>query len=285
MLQKRTRAPRIGGRVCPVSNHDQSASPTPTSPTALAQVTLCFLDLAFLIEVRLDEPLMQRERSPRRLEDLPAIDDAQRVIHAQPKPLQDGGQVPGIDAVAVDRGLTPYRFEPGPGREKPSAGDDCRAPGRAGQWRLTRVRVLPTALRRMRRRRGDRHAGGFRASASPNGRRNGGKRPVLRAFPGRPGWAVMAFHGQYDEPRPLIHRRARPPAPCRAPAHPGWAGRRRDLPAEFRVAAAGSGRRRSACPHFAARTRRPRGYARGRESGRCSGGRLARARDRQGAAR
>ena len=76
-------------------------------------MTLCFLDFALLIEVRLHDPLMQRERGPRRLEDLPAIDDAQRVIHAQPQPLQDGGQVPGIDAVAVDRRLASYCFEPG----------------------------------------------------------------------------------------------------------------------------------------------------------------------------
>ena len=56
---------------------------------------------------------MQRERGPRRLENLPAIDDAQRVIHPQPQAFQHGGQVPGVDAVAVDGRLAPDRLEPG----------------------------------------------------------------------------------------------------------------------------------------------------------------------------
>ncbi len=82
-------------------------------PGGIGKMTHCFLDIAFLIEVRPHDPLMQRERTPRRLEYLPAIDNAQRVINLLAQPLQDGGQVPGIDAVAVDRRLAPYRFEPG----------------------------------------------------------------------------------------------------------------------------------------------------------------------------
>ena len=37
LVQKRTRAPRTGGRVRPESSQDQSASPTPTSPAAPAR--------------------------------------------------------------------------------------------------------------------------------------------------------------------------------------------------------------------------------------------------------
>jgi hypothetical protein len=37
-------------------------------------------------------PLMHPEGVQRRLEDRAAIDDAQRVIHAQPKPLQHRGE-------------------------------------------------------------------------------------------------------------------------------------------------------------------------------------------------
>ena len=84
-------------------------------------MTLCFLDFAFLIEVRLDDPLMQRERASRCLEDLPPIDDAQRVVHAQPEPLQHGGEVPRINAVAVNRRLASHCLKPCPvqkGRQK-----------------------------------------------------------------------------------------------------------------------------------------------------------------------
>ena len=81
------------------------------------EVALGHLHFALLVEVRRRDPLVQAERGAGRREDGAAIDDAQRVIHAQSQPLQHGGEVPGIDAVTVDRGLAPYRLEPGPVEE------------------------------------------------------------------------------------------------------------------------------------------------------------------------
>jgi len=80
------------------------------------------LHLPLLIEIRLDDPLVQGQRGPRRLKNLPAIDDAQGVIHAQPQPLEHGGEVPGIDALAVDGRLAPHRLEPGAIEEGGSRG-------------------------------------------------------------------------------------------------------------------------------------------------------------------
>ena len=51
-----------------------------------------------------------------------AIDDSQRVIHAQAQPLEDGGEVPGIDAVAVHRGLAADRLEPRPMQKRRQQG-------------------------------------------------------------------------------------------------------------------------------------------------------------------
>ena len=69
------------------------------------QVLLGLLDLAFLVEIRRDDPLVQRQRMPGGVEDFAAVDDAERAVHAQPQPLQHGGEVPGVDQLAVDRGL------------------------------------------------------------------------------------------------------------------------------------------------------------------------------------
>ena len=44
--------------------------------------------------------------------------DAQRVIHAQAQPFEDGGEVPGIDFLAVDRGLAAHRLEAGAVEER-----------------------------------------------------------------------------------------------------------------------------------------------------------------------
>jgi hypothetical protein len=74
----------------------------PDEADGAGQVQLGDLYLAFLIEVRLDNPLMQAQRHARGLKDLAAIDDAQRVIHAQSQALQNGGHMPRINAVAVD---------------------------------------------------------------------------------------------------------------------------------------------------------------------------------------
>ena len=38
-------------------------------------------------------------------EDGAAVDDAERAVHTEAKPFEHGGEVPGIDRQAVDRGL------------------------------------------------------------------------------------------------------------------------------------------------------------------------------------
>ncbi len=55
---------------------------------------------------------MQGECRARGLENLAAVDDPQRVVHAQAQPLEHGGEVPGIDAASIDRGLATDRLQP-----------------------------------------------------------------------------------------------------------------------------------------------------------------------------
>ncbi len=69
------------------------------------------LHLALLIEIRRHDPLMQRERMTRGVEDRAAVDDAQRAIHAQPQAFEDGGEMPGVDRLAVDGGLAAHGVE------------------------------------------------------------------------------------------------------------------------------------------------------------------------------
>ena len=64
------------------------------------------LHLALLIEVGLDDPLMKRERRPRGVDDLAAVDDAEIGLHPQPQALKRNRQVPGINQVTIDGGLT-----------------------------------------------------------------------------------------------------------------------------------------------------------------------------------
>ena len=85
----------------------------PAGHDRCAKGLLGTLHLAFLIEVRGDQPLMQGEGVARRLEHHAAIDDAQRAVHAQPKPFEHGGEVPGVDRQAVDRGLAAHRLQAG----------------------------------------------------------------------------------------------------------------------------------------------------------------------------
>ena len=49
----------------------------------------------------------------RRLEDHAAVDDAEFVIHADPHPFQQGGEMPGINQLGIGGGLTADRLEPG----------------------------------------------------------------------------------------------------------------------------------------------------------------------------
>ena len=65
-------------------------------------------------------------------EDGAAVDDAERAVHAQAKPFEHGGEVPGIDRLAVDRGLAAHGVEPGAvqeGRQKRMAGERLVEPG------------------------------------------------------------------------------------------------------------------------------------------------------------
>ena len=49
------------------------------------QVFFGLLDLAFLVEIRGDDPLVQHQRMPGGVEDGAAVDDAERAVHAQPQ--------------------------------------------------------------------------------------------------------------------------------------------------------------------------------------------------------
>ena len=65
-------------------------------------------------------------------EDGAAVDDAERAVHAQAKPFEHGGEVPGIDRLAVDRGLAADGVEPGAvqeGRQQRMAGECLVEPG------------------------------------------------------------------------------------------------------------------------------------------------------------
>ena len=90
------------------------------------------LDRAFLIEVRRHQPLVQVERVAGGGEDGAAVDDAERAVHAQAKTFEHGGEVPGIDHLAVDRGLAAHGVEPGAvqeGRQQRMAGERLVEPG------------------------------------------------------------------------------------------------------------------------------------------------------------
>ena len=90
------------------------------------------LHRAFLVEVRCHQPLVQVERVAGGGEDGAAVDDAERAVHAQAKPFEHGGEVPGIDRLAVDRGLAAHGVEPGAvqkGRQKRMAGERLVEPG------------------------------------------------------------------------------------------------------------------------------------------------------------
>ena len=93
------------------------------------------LHVAFLIEVRRHQPLVQVERVAGGGEDGAAVDDAERAVHAQAKPFEHGGEVPGIDHKAVDRGLAADRVEPGAvqkRRQQRMAGECLVEPGDGG---------------------------------------------------------------------------------------------------------------------------------------------------------
>jgi hypothetical protein len=57
---------------------------------------------------------VQGQRMPRRLEDRPAVDDAQRAIHAEAQAFEHGSEMPGVDRLAVDGGLAAHGVEADP---------------------------------------------------------------------------------------------------------------------------------------------------------------------------
>ena len=58
------------------------------------------LHVALLVEIRCHQPLVQVERVAGGGEDGAAVDDAECAVHAQAKPFEHGGEVPGIDQLA-----------------------------------------------------------------------------------------------------------------------------------------------------------------------------------------
>ena len=104
------------------------------APDAAAAARTCsaLLHRALLVEIRCHQPLVQVERVAGGGEDGAAVDDAERAVHAQAKPFEHGGEVPGIDHLAVDRGLAADGVEPGAvqeGRQKRMAGERLVEPG------------------------------------------------------------------------------------------------------------------------------------------------------------
>ena len=99
---------------------------------AAARTCLGALHVAFLVEIRCHQPLVQVERVAGGGEDGAAVDDAERAVHAQAKTFEHGGEVPGIDRLSVDRGLAAHGVEPGAvqeGRQQRMAGERLVEPG------------------------------------------------------------------------------------------------------------------------------------------------------------
>ena len=76
------------------------------------QTLLGLLDRALLVELRCNQPLVQAEGVAGGREDAAAVDDPQRVVHAQAQPFEHGGEVPRVDGLAVGGGLAADRFQP-----------------------------------------------------------------------------------------------------------------------------------------------------------------------------
>ena len=110
--------------------------------TGRSQERFGTLDLAFLIEIRGYQPLVQVERVARRGEDRAPVDNAQRMLHAQTQAFQNGGEVPGVDRLTIDTGLTADRLKPGAieksGRQG-VAGQSLVEPGDGGGGVLERA--------------------------------------------------------------------------------------------------------------------------------------------------
>ena len=97
---------------------------------------------------------MQGEGVARRREDRAAVDDAQRAVHAEPQAFEHRREVPGVDRLAVDRGLTAHRLEPGPVQERRAqrmAGERLVEPAERERGPRQRVQQRRVGGRRRRR--------------------------------------------------------------------------------------------------------------------------------------
>ena len=121
--------PSPPSQVCrPVAAASSGVAPD----AAAAEDLFGALHVALLVEIRCHQPLVQVERVAGGGEDGAAVDDAERAVHAQAKTFEHGGEVPGIDHKAVDRGLAADGVEPGAvqeGRQKRMAGERLVEPG------------------------------------------------------------------------------------------------------------------------------------------------------------
>ena len=102
-------------------------------------------DRVLLRPVGLDIPPIKCERMLGGSEQEAAFEHRRHVINPQTHPFDQGGEVPGVDRLAVDRGLPAHRLEPGavgPGRGERvvgeggiEAGDHCGRPFEARRER------------------------------------------------------------------------------------------------------------------------------------------------------
>ena len=79
-----------------------------------------------------DKPPIKSERVLGGSEQQAALEHRRYMINPQAHPFDQGGEVPGIDRLAVDRGLTAHRVEPGalgPGRVRAGASEGRIEPG------------------------------------------------------------------------------------------------------------------------------------------------------------
>ena len=70
-------------------------------------------NLALLIKIRGDQPLVQIERMTRGRKNRAAVYNAQRVLHPQAQAFQHGSEMPGINCLPIHAGLATDGVEPG----------------------------------------------------------------------------------------------------------------------------------------------------------------------------
>ena len=70
------------------------------------------LHRALRVEVRCGQPLVEAEGVARGFEDLAALSNREREVHAQPQSLDHRREMPGVDEAAVDSRLSAHRIQP-----------------------------------------------------------------------------------------------------------------------------------------------------------------------------